>query len=77
MRTTLDLDDRLIAAAKQRAAEAKTSLTRFIEDALRNYLAPPRNRGTFELEPVIKRGKPRPGLDIADREALYARMAGK
>jgi len=77
MRTTLDLDDRLIIAAKKRAAEAKTSLTRVIEDALRSFLSPPRARRTFKLEPVIKKGKPRAGLDVADRDALYDRMEGR
>ena len=77
MRTTLDLDDRLIIAAKKRAAEAKTSLTRVIEDALRSFLAPPRSRRTFKFEPVIRTGKLRPGLDVADRDALYDRMEGR
>ena len=77
MRTTLDLDGRLIVAAKKRAAEAKTSLTRVIEDALRTYLSPPRRRRAFKLAPVIKQGTPRPGLDVADRDALYDRMEGR
>jgi hypothetical protein len=77
MRTTLDLDDRLVIAAKKRAAEAKTSLTRVIEDALRNYLSPPRSRRAFKFDPVIRKGKLRPGLDVADRDALYDRMEGR
>lgn len=77
MRTTLDLDDRLVVAAKKRAAEAKTSLTRVIEDALRQYLAPPRTKRSFKFDPVIKKGKLRPGLDVADRDALYDRMEGR
>jgi hypothetical protein len=76
MRTTLDIDDRLLIAAKKRAAEAKTSLTRVIEDALRGYLAPARARRDFKLELVIKKGKPR-DIDVADRDALYDRMEGR
>jgi hypothetical protein len=75
MRTTLDIDDRLLIAAKKRAAEGKTSLTRVIEDALRGYLAPARRRD-FKLELVIKNGKSR-GIDVADRDALYDRMEGR
>lgn len=34
MRTTLDLNDKLLAKAKAAAAREKSSLTRFIEEAL-------------------------------------------
>jgi hypothetical protein len=39
MRTTVRLDDELLAAAKQRAAAEHTTLTSLIEDALRRTLA--------------------------------------
>jgi hypothetical protein len=77
MRTTLDIDDRLLVAAKKRAAEGKTSLTKVIEEALRGYLSPPRTRRAFKLELVIKKGKLRAGIDVADRDALYDRMEGR
>ena len=77
MRTTLDIDDRLLVAAKKRAAEAKTSLTKVIEEALRGYLSPARARRAFKLELVIKKGKLRPGVDVADRDALYDLMEGR
>ena len=38
MRTTLDIDDRLLAQAKSRAAREQTSLTRVIEDSLSSHL---------------------------------------
>lgn len=78
MRTTLDLDDGLIRKAKRRAADEGTTLTAVIEDALRQHLAPARPTGKpFRLKLLTKRGRPVPGLDIADRDALYERMEGR
>lgn len=39
MRTTLNIDDRLIRKAKQRALDRRTTLTRVIEEALAKDLA--------------------------------------
>jgi hypothetical protein len=79
MRTTLDLDDGLLRAAKKRAAEQGTTLTRVIEDALRQTLTRSgRAAGAgFRLRLVTKRGRPRPGVDLDDRDALYERMEGR
>lgn len=75
MRTTLDLADAILRQAKRRAAEEGRSLTRLIEDALRRYLAPaPRSSKPFRLRLITKKGRPLPGVDLADRDALYARM---
>lgn len=41
MRTTLDIDDRLLAEAKIRAVREKTTLTRLIEEGLRMRMRPP------------------------------------
>jgi hypothetical protein len=38
MRTTIDIDDRLLALAKRRALEMRTSLRKVIESALRRAL---------------------------------------
>ena len=40
MRTTITLDDRLFAKIKQRAAESGSSMSRFIEQAIRLMLQP-------------------------------------
>jgi len=75
MRTTLDLDDRLLRAAKARALARAETLTRFIEESLRERLRElDRERAPFRFEPVTKRGQPVPGVDFADRDALYERM---
>ena len=51
MKTTLDIDDRLLADAKALAAQQRTSLTRLIEEGLHLRL---RLSST-----VVPRGKPR------------------
>lgn len=78
MRTTLDLDDAVMREAKKRAADENSSLTSLIERALRAYLRP--SRGTakrFRLTLLTRRGRPVPGVDLDDRDALYERMEGK
>ena len=78
MRTTLDLDDRLLKQAKRRALEQGETLTRFVEGALRARLqAGPATRAPFRFEPVIRSGAAIPGLDFEDRDALYERMEGR
>ena len=78
MRTTLNFDDRLIRAAKSRAAQDGEPLTRLIERALRNYLEPPaRREEPFRLELLTKPGRLLPGVDLDDRDALYERMEGR
>jgi hypothetical protein len=78
MRTTLDLDEVLIRAAKRRATDEGTTLTAVIEEALRQYLAPaPPGGRRFRLKLLTKRGRPVPGVNLADRDALYERMEGR
>ena len=78
MRTTLDLDDALLAAARERAARRGTTLTAFIEEALAAALAPAPPRGKrFKLRWKTHRGRLLPGVDIADRDALLDAMEGR
>lgn len=78
MRTTLDLDSGLLRAAKRRAAETGRTLTSILEEALRRYLQPSRKRGGhYRYVPLTKRGRIVPGVDLADRDALYERMEGR
>jgi hypothetical protein len=71
MRTTINLDDALLAEAKQVAARTGRSLTAVVEDALRQSLhrRHPTTRRAIEL-PVFGEGGTRPGVDLDDSAAL-------
>lgn len=78
MRTTLDLDDRLLAAARRVAAEKGTTLTAFVEHALAASLT--QRAATdkpYRLEWKTHRGRTLPGVDAADRDRLFERMDGR
>ena len=70
MRTTVRLDDQLLAQAKQRAAATGRTLASVIEDALRESLSrrpaatPPADLPTFGGRGV------QPGVDLDDTSAL-------
>jgi hypothetical protein len=78
MRTTLDIRDALLAAAKRRAAEKGTTLTAVVEDALAAALLPARRKGEpYRLEWKVHRGKLLPGVDVSDRDRLLDVMEGR
>jgi hypothetical protein len=79
VRTTLDLDDKLMRSVKRHAAETGQTVTRVIESALREALARERERRkrSFRLEWVTVRGRLVPGVDLTDRDSLYERMEGR
>lgn len=72
MRTTIRLDERLLARAKAHAARSGRTLTRLIEDALRRELQS--KPGKVAREPVevptFKGSGLRPGVDLEDSAAL-------
>jgi hypothetical protein len=76
MKTTLDINDQLLASAKTLAAQQRTSLTRLIEEGLQMRLraqAAPR-RGKPRL-PVFKgRGGLVAGVDPLSNKALLAAL---
>jgi hypothetical protein len=75
MKTTLDLNDQLLANAKALAAQQRTSLTRLIEEGLQLRLrakasAKTAARGRARL-PVFKgRGGLKTGIDARSNKAL-------
>jgi len=78
MRTTLDVDDKLLNAARRRASEQGTTLTAFVEQALAAALAPPvRGPKDYKLRWKVHRGRLLPGIDIADRDSLFDTMDGR
>jgi hypothetical protein len=78
MRTTLDIDDRLLTRARRQAAREGTTLTALIERALAALLAPkPRKRDRFVLRVKTERGRYIGRVDPANRDALYDVMEGR
>jgi hypothetical protein len=72
IRTTLDLNDALLLAARRCAAERGTTLTAIIEEALAAALAPkPKRDKPFRLRWKPHRGRLIAGINLADRDALF------
>ena len=72
MKTTLNLNDQVLQQAKGWAAQDGITLTKFVEDALREKLmAERRPRPAFRLRMRTVRGYAPPSVDISDRDALY------
>jgi hypothetical protein len=75
MRTTIRLDDDLLAKAKKAALERGTTLTAVIEDALRRALAPgSQERGNPFSVPTFRGDGLRPGVDLDDTASLLDAM---
>ncbi|WP_022888871.1 hypothetical protein [Agromyces italicus] len=71
MRTTLNIDERLLAVAKRRAAERHLTLGEFVEEAVRRELVSEIGRSAPVSLPVFTRGTGmRPGVDGSNR-GLY------
>lgn len=76
MRTTIRLDDALLAEAKLHAARSGRSLTSVVEEALREALArrnAPAPRRPLRL-PTVRGSGLLPGVDLDDSAALLDRM---
>lgn len=77
MRTTVDLNDRLLRLAKQRAAARGVSLRELFEEALRAHLEPKPKRAGYRLQWRTERGRIQPGVRLDDRDALFDLMDGR
>jgi hypothetical protein len=75
MKTTLNIDDNVMAELKREAARQGRTMSEMVETALRLLLRSRPKRGGLEPLPTFRSG----GLlvDIADREALYRAMDGR
>ena len=73
MRTTVSIDDHLLAEAKQVAARTGRSLGDIVDDALRVLFTPrgPQPPVVPEL-PVFGGGGLLPGVDLEDKDGLSA-----
>ena len=75
MRTTIDINDELLRAAKFHAARDRRTLKTVVEQALRELLAG-RARAVADGPPIpVFRGQGiQPGVDLTDNAALEDRM---
>ena len=71
MRTTLNIDDRLMVKAKTAAAQRGVTLTQLVEDSLRANLLPKPAQSRYKLNWTTCPGKLVPGVNINSREALF------
>ena len=71
MRTTLTIDDGLLAEAKERAARSHRTVSEIVEDAMREAFA---RRAAGDRRRVVdlptSPGGPRRGIDLDDNAAL-------
>jgi hypothetical protein len=75
MRTTINIDDDLLAEAKQVAARTGRTLTAVVEDALRESLHRRHRTARRAVElPVFGEGGVQPGVDLDDSAALLDLM---
>lgn len=71
MRTTIDINDELLRAAKAHAASEQKSLKATVEQALREFLAGPRSAGAESPPIPVFRGRGvQTGVDLTDNAAL-------
>ncbi len=75
MKTTLNIDDTMVAELKREAARQGRSMSEMVETALRLLLRSQRKRLPLPDLPRFDGGEPR--VDIADRDALYDAMDGR
>ncbi|MYN64666.1 MAG: DUF2191 domain-containing protein [Acidobacteria bacterium] len=75
MRTTIDINDELLRAAKSHAARDRRPLKAVVEQALRELLAGPARVATDGPPIPVFRGQGvQPGVDLTDNAALEDRM---
>jgi hypothetical protein len=75
MKTTLNIDDKVMADLKREAARQGRTMSELVESALRLLLRSQRKRHNITPLPTFHSGGAL--VDIADRDALYQAMEGR
>lgn len=77
MKTTLNIDDTVMARLREEAARQRKTMSELVEAALRLLFQTSRHTRKTKLPPLptFKGGKEL--VDIADRDALYRAMGGR
>jgi hypothetical protein len=73
MKTTLTIDDQVMAQLRREAARQDKTMSELVETALRRLLGPqPATEQPLPALPVFHAG--RASVDVANRDALYSLM---
>lgn len=72
MKTTLNIDDRVMTELKREAARQGRTMSDLVETALRLFLRSPRRKEALPPLPVFRSGGA--FIDVANRDALYDAM---
>jgi Bacterial antitoxin of type II TA system, VapB len=75
MKTTLNIDDTVMAQLKREATHQGRTMSELVETALRNLFQ--RQKKPAELSPLPTFKSGGAFVDIADRDALYQAMEGR
>lgn len=76
MRTTVTIDDNLLALAKERAREEDKTLGDLVESSLHYYLSRPRSAGGPPIPVFTGGGGFMPGIDPCSNASLFAAADG-
>jgi hypothetical protein len=72
MKTTLNIDDTVMAELKREATRQGRTMSELVENALRVFFRSQRKRKTLSPLPTFDGGEPL--VDVADRNALHDAM---
>lgn len=75
MKTTLNIDDTVMAELKREAARQGRTMSELVETALRMFFRPQKKSEELPALPTFRSGGAM--IDVADREALYQAMEGR
>ena len=75
MKTTLNIDDTVMAELKREAARRGRTMSELVETALRLFFRSQRKRGALPPLPTFDSGGHL--VDISNRDALYDAMEGR
>jgi Family of unknown function (DUF6364) len=75
MKTTLNIDDTVMAQLKREAARQGRTMSELVETALRNLFQ--RQKTSTEVSPLPTFMSGGSFVDIGDRDALYQAMEGR
>src|SRR5438477_7838934 len=77
MKTTLQIDDTVMARLRQEAARQRKTMSELVEAALRLLFHERKRSGKKKLRPLPTFDGGKPLVDIANRDALYRAMEGR